>query len=94
MDDFDVIGHLVHPGDNIEENMPTLMYLALKYQDRPGHALLINAHAGGDSCHRGAILGALLGAINGVESLPAEWVFKLNDYRELDELSDWLITTI
>ena len=90
-EDFDVIGHRVHPGDHIEENMPTLMYLALKYERNPGQALLINAHAGGDSCHRGAILGALLGAINGVESLPADWVFGLRDYTQLDELSDWLI---
>ncbi|MEM7673958.1 MAG: ADP-ribosylglycohydrolase family protein [Verrucomicrobiota bacterium] len=90
-DDFEVIGQLVHPGDQLDDNMPTLMYLALKYQNDPGQALLVNAHSGGDSCHRGAILGALLGALNGVESLPADWVFGLNEYDSLDKISDWLI---
>ena len=90
-DDFEVIGQLVHPGDQLDDNMPTLMNLALKYQNDTGQALLVNAHSGGDSCHRGAILGALLGALNGVESLPADWVFGLNEYDSLDKISDWLI---
>ena len=90
-ENFDVIGHRIHPEDHLEENMSTLMYLALKYQDNPSQALLMNAHAGGDSCHRGAILGAMLGALNGVESLPADWVFGLRDYTQLEALSDWMI---
>lgn len=93
MDDFEVIGHLIHMGDHIEENMPTLLYIALKYERNPGQALLVNAHAGGDSCHRGAVLGAILGALNGVESLPADWVFGLDCYDELDRISNWLITS-
>ena len=94
LEDFDVIGHLVHPGDSLEENMPTLMYLALKYENNPAQALLVNAHAGGDNCHRGAILGAILGALNGVETLPAEWVFQLRDYAALNQLSEWVASQV
>ena len=39
-----------------------MLLLAFKYIDNPEAALIVNANLGGDNVHRGALLGALLGA--------------------------------
>jgi ADP-ribosylglycohydrolase len=53
--------------------VPATLYLAWKYADRPEEGLVANTMAGGDNCHRGAVLGALLGAAWGVEAWPERW---------------------
>ena len=40
---------------------------------------------GGDNCHRGAVLGALLGAALGVEAIPKRWIDGLTAHDELEE---------
>lgn len=51
--------------------MAGVLLLAYKYfDDGVGEAIIVNANLGGDSCHRGALLGALLGAAG--LSLPSE----------------------
>ena len=49
------------------------LYLALKYADDPEAGLVANANLGGDNCHRGAVLGALLGAATGTGGFPLRW---------------------
>ena len=39
-----------------------MLLLAFKYADDISEAIIVNANVGGDSCHRGALLGAVLGA--------------------------------
>ena len=39
-----------------------MLLLAYKYADDLGEAITVNANLGGDNCHRGSLLGALLGA--------------------------------
>ena len=58
----------------MEESVPAVIYLALKYHNKPEKALMVNTNLGGDNVHRGAILGALLGAAMGMESFPERWV--------------------
>ena len=50
-----------------------MLYLAARYSDDLGAALIANANVGGDNCHRGAILGALLGAALGFQAIPERW---------------------
>ncbi|MEC7280806.1 MAG: ADP-ribosylglycohydrolase family protein, partial [Verrucomicrobiota bacterium] len=38
--------------------------------------IIANAYCGGDNCHRGAVVGALLGAANGA---PKKWIQGLID---------------
>ena len=54
-----------------------MLLLAYKYADDLGEAITVNANLGGDNCHRGSLLGALLGAA-GCE-LPAELREGLHD---------------
>ena len=44
--------------------------------------------AGGDNCARGLVLGMLLGAANGMASIPSHWIENLNAGAELHEFLD------
>lgn len=59
--------------------VPATFYLLVKYRENPKQALIANTMCGGDNCGRGAILGALLGAMHGLDGWPAEWVEGLRD---------------
>lgn len=65
-----VIGRRVSPACYIGEAFPASLYLAWKYADDPEAGLIANTNVGGDNCHRGAVVGALLGA---AAPLPARW---------------------
>ena len=56
----------------------TVIYLALKYAREPEQGLIANTNLGGDNVHRGGVLGALLGAANGVEAWPSRWTQNLD----------------
>ncbi len=57
-----VIGTLLSPVCYIAQAFPAALYLAWKYHDDLDAAILANARVGGDSCHRGAVVGSLVGA--------------------------------
>lgn len=65
-----VIGRRLSPACYIPDAFPAALYLAWKYAEDFGAGICANAQVGGDSCHRGAVVGALLGEANGV---PAAW---------------------
>ncbi len=69
--DTHVIGRRFSPACYIADAMPASLYLVWKYHDDFDAGVLANAMAGGDNCHRGAVVGSLLGAANGV---PARWL--------------------
>ncbi|XP_061171755.1 uncharacterized protein LOC133181237 isoform X1 [Saccostrea echinata] len=46
----------------MEGAMSSMLFLALEFADDVNEGLLANANCGGENCHRGAALGALLGA--------------------------------
>ena len=54
--------------------LPSVIYLVLKHDRDLAAAFIENAMAGGDNCARGLALGMILGAANGVESIPARWM--------------------
>lgn len=56
--------------------LPGVLYLAIKYLHDPRRALIVNANIGGDSCHRGSLLGALLGLAHARSAtfLPDSWI--------------------
>ena len=65
-----VVGEKLSPACYIADAFPAALYLAWKYAEDFGAGICANAQVGGDSCHRGAVVGALLGEANGV---PAAW---------------------
>lgn len=64
--DHVVIGRHLSPACYIPDAFPAALYLAWKYADDFEGGVCANAQVGGDSCHRGAVVGALLGEANGV----------------------------
>ena len=70
----------------IERAFPAALYLSWKYSEDFAAGLVSNTNLGGDNCHRGAVIGALLGAANGVRSIPTRWVDELRSGRQLKTL--------
>jgi ADP-ribosylglycohydrolase len=66
-----VIGHYLSPACYIPDAFPAALYLAWKYADDFSAGICANAQVGGDSCHRGAVVGALLGMAN---EIPSRWI--------------------
>jgi ADP-ribosyl-[dinitrogen reductase] hydrolase len=69
-----VVGRRFSTACYVEESVPSVIYLALKYHDDPEGGLISNTNLGGDNAYRGAVLGALLGAANGIEPFPERWI--------------------
>ena len=64
--DEQVVGARLSPACYIRDAFPAALYLAWKYARDFDGGLIANAHVGGDNCHRGVVVGALLGAAQGV----------------------------
>ena len=86
-----VIGHRVSSACYIADAFPASLYLAWKYADEFEAGVIANANVGGDNCHRGAVVGALLGAASGMAGLPARFVDQIHDAARLGTLIDHLI---
>jgi len=69
-----VIGQRLSPACYIKDAFPAALYLSWKYADNFSSGIIANTHCGGDNCHRGAVVGALLGMEN---EIPARWLESL-----------------
>jgi len=69
--DEEVVGGILSPACYLEDSFPASLFLAWKYADNLEAALIANANLGGDNCHRGIVVGALVGA--GGASVPERW---------------------
>jgi ADP-ribosylglycohydrolase len=78
-----VIGHRVSPACYIADAFPASLYLAWKYADDFEAGIIANTNVGGDNCHRGAVVGALLGAAAGTGRIPARFCDGLHDAAAL-----------
>ena len=75
-----------------EEALAIGVYCALAAGDDFAAGVRLAVNHGGDSDSTGAIAGNLLGALLGVQSIPAEWLAGLELRREITELADDLLT--
>ena len=78
-----VIGRRVSPACYIADAFPASLYLAWKYADDFEGGITANANVGGDNCHRGAVLGALIGAAVGLSKIPRRYVDDIDDVTRL-----------
>jgi ADP-ribosylglycohydrolase len=77
LDDLEVIGRRISPACYVDDAVPAVLHLAWKYAEDPETGLVANTMVGGDNCHRGAVLGALLGAQHTASGWPERWRSKL-----------------
>ena len=71
--DEKIVGGRLSTACYVEDAVPAVIYLALKYARQPEMGLIANTRLGGDNVHRGAVLGALLGAEHGLGGWPERW---------------------
>ena len=69
-----VVGKVFSPACYIQDAYPATLYLAWKYADNFLEGIIANTNVGGDNCHRGAVLGAILGAANRLNRIPAHLI--------------------
>lgn len=74
--DNDIIGGVFAKACPIKDSWPSLLYLAYKYNKDPRAALLVNTNVGGENCHRGSVLGVIVGlsSADGLDDLFAKLV--------------------
>ena len=65
-----------------------MVHLIAKYEHDLKEALVQSVMAGGDSAARGMLVGMVLGAYLGPESLPKEWVSELVRREQIEALLD------
>jgi len=65
-----------------------------KSKDLVWEALLANANSGGENVHRGALLGAILGASAGYEKLPSKMVDGLYDKDKISAEIDAFVRAV
>ncbi len=78
-----VIGRRVSPACYIADAFPASLYLAWKYADDFEAGIIANTNVGGDNCHRGAVVGALLGAAAGASRIPTRFLEGLHEAATL-----------
>ncbi len=87
--DLELIGGRFSRACYIDDAWPAVLCLAWKYRHHPWAGLLANTHVGGDNCHRGMVLGVLLGLASG-QGLPERFQ-QLTAAQAIDqEISDLL----
>lgn len=75
----------------IDDSFPSMLYLAYKHANSFEEAVLSNTNVGGENCHRGAALGALMGAASGVQGIPQRLKDGLHDSANIaKEIDDYM----
>jgi len=82
--DHVVIGRRVSPACYINEAFPASLYLAWKYASDFEAGVVANTNVGGDNCHRGTVVGALLGVATGASQIPPRFIDNLDQSSQLN----------
>lgn len=89
--DIEVVGRMYSPACYISDAWPSVLYFAYHYASAPKRALIANTNVGGDNVHRGFVLGALLGLIEGSEI--SDWYTKLLRAEHLAQIIERIGST-
>jgi ADP-ribosylglycohydrolase len=79
--DIEIVGRKFSSACYISDAWPSILYFAYRYVDNPKRALLANTNVGGDNVHRGFVLGAIMGLIDG-SGIP-QWFSELTNHKRL-----------
>lgn len=92
LSDLHVIGNILSPACYIDQSFPAVLYLIARYEDDFEGAMVANTNVGGDNCHRGAVMGALMGAAYGFRAIPERWIRGLRCHDEIEREIDSFVT--
>jgi ADP-ribosylglycohydrolase len=71
-----------------------VLYLSWKYADSFEKAVLANTNVGGENCHRGSALGAVMGAALGESGIPPRFISGLADSEEIRKEIDAFVAAV
>jgi len=77
-----------------EEALAIAVYCSLKHKDNYKNAIIASVNHSGDSDSTGAITGNILGAYLGLNSIPEEWINKLELREVIIKIADELLKKI
>jgi ADP-ribosyl-[dinitrogen reductase] hydrolase len=89
-----VIARRFSPACYIAGSFPASLYLAWKYADDFERGVIANTNVGGENCHRGAVVGSLLGAANGLDRIPPRLIDGLQNASALRGRIDALVARL
>jgi len=78
--DRKVVGTAISPACYLPDALTGSLYFSWKYSDDFSLAILSNAKAGGDNCHRGVVVGSMVAMQTGI---PPKWLKKLKSMEKL-----------
>lgn len=78
----------------IDSSFPACLYLSYKYADSFEKAILANTNVGGENCHRGSALGALMGAALGEKAIPQRFRDGLHDSAAIKDEIDAFVAQV
>ncbi|GAX85033.1 hypothetical protein CEUSTIGMA_g12453.t1 [Chlamydomonas eustigma] len=93
-DDIRVVHSVFGSACYIEDSFPSMLYMAYKYADSFEKAVLTNTNVGGENCHRGAALGALMGAALGESKIPTRFIEGLHDKENIKKEIDSFVAAL
>ncbi|PSC74603.1 ADP-ribosylation crystallin J1 [Micractinium conductrix] len=93
-DDTTVVQRVYGSACYITDSFPSVLYLAYKHADSFEDAVLANTNAGGENCHRGSALGAIVGAAHGASGIPPRLIEGLHDSRAIRTEIEQYITAL
>lgn len=73
---------------SISASLPAAVHLILAHQEDLREALIANTMAGGDSAARGMVIGMILGAYQGLDSLDRDWLNQMRATESIERLLD------
>lgn len=71
-----------------------MFLIALRHLDSPEEAIIVNTNIGGDTVNRGAIVGAIMGAIHMKKGFPARWFDQLADRAAMEETVQQFVASV
>lgn len=71
---------------SVQGALPSTIHLIAKYEQDLKQALVENIMAGGDSSARGLLTGFILGAYQGIEQIPQNWLDDMQAYQKIKDL--------
>ncbi|KAK9804892.1 hypothetical protein WJX72_010538 [[Myrmecia] bisecta] len=93
--DAQVVGGMFSSACYIDDALPSVLYLAYRHADSFEDALLANTNVGGENCHRGSALGALMGAATGAKrGIPKRFIQGLLDHDAIQAEIDAYMSAV
>jgi len=86
-----VVGGQFSTACYISDSWPNVLYLAYKYCNDPATAMLRNTNLGGENCHRGSVLGSIVGLCTPNNSAAYNLTSQLKNFNAIEkEINDLL----